>query len=132
MRGASTPTVERVSATALTFPTTDRPEQDGTLTWSSTTVVLVDAFGGGHYADGGDVLGAYSAGATASLVEEHLAPAVVGSSVLDVRRSTTAMELAVRNLGPGGLAAHARSAVDVAQGLGARWTPQRHNIGQAA
>ncbi|MCB1555269.1 MAG: FAD-dependent oxidoreductase [Xanthomonadales bacterium] len=25
-----------------------------------------------------------------------------------------------------------RSAVDVAQGLGARWTPQRHNIGQAA
>ncbi|MEZ5177322.1 MAG: enolase C-terminal domain-like protein [Acidimicrobiales bacterium] len=102
--------MERVSATALTFPTTDRPEQDGTLTWSSTTVVLVDAFGGGHHGLGWT----YSAGATASLVEEHLAPAVVGSSVLDVRRSATAMELAVRNLGPGGLAAHARSAVDVA------------------
>lgn len=110
MSGTSTATIDSVSASSVSFPTTDPVEQDGTLTWSSTTVVLVRASGGGSTGLGWT----YSARATATLVDDVLAPAVVGLPVADTRRAATTMELAARNLGPGGLAAHARSAVDVA------------------
>ncbi len=102
--------IEAVQATAYTFATTDDPEQDGTYTWSDTTAVVVSA-------RSGDVTGlgwTYSAPAVASFIEATLAPAVVGLATADVGRANTSMELATRNLGPGGLACHARSAVDLA------------------
>ena len=106
----TTPTVEAVDATAFTFPTTDDPEQDGTFTWSETTAVVVEARSG----DATGLGWTYSAPAVADLIEGALTPAVVGLATADVGRANTMMELATRNLGPGGLACHARSAVDLA------------------
>lgn len=110
MSGSAAPTVDTVSACSLTLPTSDDPEQDGTLTWTSTGIVLVEVRGAGLTGIGWS----YTAPAVADLVERTLAPAVVGTAVTDVRRANTAMLVTTRNLGPGGLAAHARSAVDVA------------------
>lgn len=103
-------TIEAVTATAFTVPTTDDPEQDGTFTWSRTTAVVVEARSAGSTGVGWT----YSAPPVADLVESVLAPAVVGLATADVGRANTTMELATRNLGPGGLAGHARSAVDLA------------------
>lgn len=107
---AASPTVDAVRATAFTVDTTDDPEQDGTLTWDDTTMVAVEVDGGGRTGTGWT----YAAPAVASLVTDVLAPAVCGMPVTDVRRAATEMMVATRNLGPGGLAAYARSAVDVA------------------
>lgn len=90
---------------------TDRPEADGTITWDSTTMVLVVA-----RADSGTTgLGfSYASSAAASIVGEVLAPAVSGYPVDDVGASWTAMVKAVRNVGRPGVASTAISAVDVA------------------
>ena len=40
------PTVERLEVAAYTIPT-DQPESDGTLSWDSTTLVLVSAHAAG-------------------------------------------------------------------------------------
>ncbi len=104
------PTIEAIETTAYTFATTDDPEQDGTLTWADTTAVVVSARSGGATGLGWT----YSSPVVADFVESKLAPAVVGLATADVGRANTAMELATRNLGPGGLAGHARSAVDLA------------------
>jgi pyruvate dehydrogenase (quinone) len=42
----SIPTIESVTASAYTIPT-DEPESDGTLAWTSGTLVLVEAMGAG-------------------------------------------------------------------------------------
>lgn len=40
-----TPTIDNLTARAYTVPT-DVPEADGTLSWNSTTLVLVQAYSG--------------------------------------------------------------------------------------
>ncbi len=102
--------VESVTAAAYVVPTDDDPEQDGTFTWSKTTAVVVQASGAGHTGLGWT----YSAAAVAGVVEDMLAPVVVGTAVADVERSAVQMGLACRNVGPGGIAMHAVSAVDLA------------------
>ena len=44
MNGA---TVESLEVSAYTVPT-DAPESDGTLSWDSTTMIVVEATGGGE------------------------------------------------------------------------------------
>ena len=44
--------IERVEVSAFTIPT-DFPESDGTITWDSTTLVLVEAAAGGEHERGG-------------------------------------------------------------------------------
>ncbi len=100
--------VEAVTASAYTVPT-DAPEGDGTLTWSSTTLVLVEVRAGGRTGIGWT----YGPAACAALVDEKLAGVVTGSEV-DPRRSFHAMVAAVRNVGRPGVASMAISAVDVA------------------
>ena len=102
-------TVTAVRASAYTVPT-DAPEADGTYSWDSTTLVLVEVDGGGMTGLGWT----YAPAAAAALVEDLLAPAVRNIDVLDVPAAAAAMAKAVRNPGRTGLVSYAVSAVDCA------------------
>ena len=102
-------TVEYVVASAYTVPL-DEPESDGTLSWDSTTLVLVEAA-----AEGVTGIGwTYGAAAAARVVDDLLAPVVAGCGALDVEAAAASMRAALRNAGDPGLGAMAVSAVDVA------------------
>ncbi|MGA7807575.1 enolase C-terminal domain-like protein [Bradyrhizobium sp.] len=101
--------IEAVRAQAFTIPT-DKPEADGTISWDSTTLVLVEIRGGGKVGLGYT----YASGAIVKLISGKLAEAVHGGDVFDPPAAWTAMQRAVRNLGREGLAATAISAVDSA------------------
>ncbi len=101
--------VEGLAVSVYEIPT-DQPEADGTIAWSTTTLVLVQATGGGVTG-----LGYSYAGAGAKqVIDGPLATAVVGQSVLDVPGAWEAMVRAIRNLGRPGLVSCAISAVDTA------------------
>jgi L-alanine-DL-glutamate epimerase-like enolase superfamily enzyme len=101
--------IEDVTAAVYEIPT-DRPEADGTLAWSATTLVTAHATGGGRTGTGYT----YAHGACQPLIVGPLAGAVIGTGVLDTGRAAAAMVRAVRNLGRPGLASCAISAVDAA------------------
>src|SRR5919201_5391868 len=101
--------VERISVSAYEIPT-DQPESDGTLAWDSTTLVLVEAAGGGRTGLGFT----YADAAAAKLIESKLAGAVRGCDALWPQAAWASMQAAVRNLGQQALSAMAISAVDVA------------------
>lgn len=100
--------IDRVDVSAFRVPT-DGPESDGTLAWDETTLVLVEASGGGRTGIGYT----YAARSTATLIHEKLAPLVQGQP-LSVPALWRLMLHEVRNLGHIGLSAMAVSAVDVA------------------
>ncbi|HEY6959270.1 MAG TPA: enolase C-terminal domain-like protein [Candidatus Limnocylindria bacterium] len=100
-------TVERIAVHAYRVPT-DRPESDGTFEWTSTTCVLVHAFGAGEWGIGYT----YADLATATLIRDTLAEVVVGCDVFAPQAAWRAMVHAVRNLGRPGIASMAISAVD--------------------
>jgi L-alanine-DL-glutamate epimerase-like enolase superfamily enzyme len=106
---ADGPAIEDVAASAYVIPT-DAPEADGTLAWDQTTMVLVTARAGGEVGIGWT----YAAAAARAVVADVLASVVVGRSALDVAGTAEAMARAVRNIGRGGIAATAISAVDIA------------------
>ncbi|MEU8958068.1 enolase C-terminal domain-like protein [Streptomyces sp. NPDC048518] len=108
-RSEADPSVDGVDVSVYTVPT-DAPEGDGTLTWSSTTLVLVRARSGETEGIGYT----YGAPATARVVSDQLAPVVTGRCVWDVSGANEAMHRALRNAGRPGVAAGALSAVDVA------------------
>ena len=101
--------VERLDVSAQTIPT-DGAESDGTLEWDSTTIVLVEAHGGGQTGIGWT----YGDAAAGSLIESKLADAVAGRDAMDVQGAWAAMTRAIRNDGRPGIASMAISAVDVA------------------
>jgi L-alanine-DL-glutamate epimerase-like enolase superfamily enzyme len=111
-RGRSQPSpvvIERVRAFPVTFPT-DEPEQDGTISWDSTTIVLVEV-----EADGIVGVGyTYGDPVTAELIRSKLAGPVCGSDAMAVAGIWRSLQHAVRNIGRPGLCAHAISAVDIA------------------
>jgi L-alanine-DL-glutamate epimerase-like enolase superfamily enzyme len=102
--------VEKISSTAVrvyTIPT-DAPEADGTFSWNSTTMVLVELVVGETRGIGYT----YADTATAK-VAEHLLKEIISSA--DPFRHPalwTKMQMAVRNLGNRGIAAMAISAID--------------------
>lgn len=102
--------IDHVDLSVYRIPT-DRPEQDGTYAWDSTTVVLVEPV-----TDSGlRGLGySYADQATATLVRETLIPVVCGRDVQDVGGSWAAMVRAIRNLGRPGIASMAIAALDIA------------------
>ena len=102
-------TVRSVDAAAYTVPT-EQPEADGTLAWSSTTLVVVEARAAGVVGTGWT----YAPAAAAAVVRDLLAPVVAGRTVMDLGAAWTAMLDAVRNAGRRGLVGYAVSAVDVA------------------
>jgi L-alanine-DL-glutamate epimerase-like enolase superfamily enzyme len=101
--------VEKVEARAFTVPT-DRPESDGTLEWSSTTIVVVELEAGGARGLGYT----YSHAAAAAVIDSVLAPLVIGTDPIASPRVWAEMRRAVRNIGGQGIAAMAISAVDIA------------------
>ena len=101
--------VERVEVAAFTVPT-DRPESDGTLEWDGTTLVVVELEAGGVEGVGY----AYGDAAAAGIVARRLRACVDGRDAMDVPGAWQAMRADVRNIGVGGVAATAISAVDVA------------------
>lgn len=109
--GAAAPAVAvtALHAAAYTIPT-EVPEADGTLAWDHTTLVVVRA-------DCGQLTGTgwtYGHAACIDVITETLATHVVGHDALDVGAAFDAMTKAVRNVGRGGIAGQALSAVDVA------------------
>jgi L-alanine-DL-glutamate epimerase-like enolase superfamily enzyme len=103
------PTVEAVAVSVYEVPT-DQPEADGTLQWSSTTVVVVEVRAGGHSGLGWTYAGAGSA----TVINEKLTDVCIGSAPVDVPAMNERMARACRNLGRAGLVACAISAVDIA------------------
>jgi L-alanine-DL-glutamate epimerase-like enolase superfamily enzyme len=103
------PAIEDVATRVYVVPT-DAPEADGTLAWDETTLVLVTAKAGGEVGMGWT----YAAAAARAVVADVLAGVVVGRNALDVVGAAEAMARAVRNIGRGGIAATAISAVDIA------------------
>src|SRR6188768_910804 len=101
--------VEDLRATAYTIPT-DQPESDGTLEWDSTTIVVVEAEGGGRQGLGYT----YGHSSIAAAIGSKLAPLVIGLDALAPPAAWAAMQREVRNLGRQGLFAMAISAVDIA------------------
>jgi L-alanine-DL-glutamate epimerase-like enolase superfamily enzyme len=105
----SGPGIDRLEVRACTVPT-DAPESDGTLAWSTTTVVFVEL-----KAEGVTGLGwSYCPAAAAALIEGNLAELIRGRPAFDTGAAFAAMRSAVRNAGSRGIAAAAISAVDVA------------------
>src|SRR4051794_2365604 len=101
--------LDGLDVAVYTVPT-DRPEADGTMRWSSTTMVTVHARAGGQVGFGWT----YAAGAAAGVVREILADVVRGRAALDVPAAWSAMQRQLRNVGRPGIASCALSAVDVA------------------
>jgi L-alanine-DL-glutamate epimerase-like enolase superfamily enzyme len=94
-------------ASAFKVPT-DAPESDGTLEWDSTTLVLVEIEAGGKRGIGYS----YADDATATLINSLLAKVVERRDAMDIPGAWAAMLTSIRNLGRGGIAAMAVSAVD--------------------
>jgi len=101
--------ITQLDISAYTIPT-DVPEADGTLEWSSTTVVLVEVFAGDRMGIGftyGDL-------AAAGVIDRVLSPIVLGHDAMAVESAWIAMLRSVRDLGRPGIASHAIAAVDIA------------------
>jgi len=109
MPGSSTPQVDEIEVTTYKIPT-DAPESDGTLSWDSTTFVVVRARSGGTTGIGYT----YAGTSVATVIQEKLSGTVEGSDALTPQASWAAMQHAVRNLGKPGVVAEAISAVDIA------------------
>jgi L-alanine-DL-glutamate epimerase-like enolase superfamily enzyme len=101
--------IERLAASAYVVPT-DAPESDGTLSWDSTTIVLVEITAGGLTGMGYT----YADQSAAAFAAGPLARAITGTDALDIPAAWTEMTIALRNNGRPGLASAALSAADVA------------------
>jgi L-alanine-DL-glutamate epimerase-like enolase superfamily enzyme len=101
--------IDSVRAQAFEIPT-DKPEADGTISWNSTTLVLVQISGGGKTGIGYT----YSGASILELISGKFAAAIEGFDAFNPQAAWLVMQRAVRNLGREGLAATAISAVDAA------------------
>src|ERR671925_2334842 len=101
--------VEKIEVSAYTVPS-DSPESDGTLEWDSTTMILVEALGGGRRGLG-YTYGDFSVG---TLIESKLASLVEGRDAMNAQASWAAMQRTLRNVGTPGVGSMAVAAVDAA------------------
>jgi len=101
--------IDTVSVDAYTIPT-DRPESDGTLEWSATTLVVVHVSAGGVRGFGYT----YADRAAATLIAGKLAPLLQRQDAHDIPARWSDMARELRNVGVPGLGAMAMSALDTA------------------
>ena len=101
--------IDAIDVSHYTIPT-DFPESDGTLKWNKTTLVLVEASGGGKHGIGYT----YADAPTASVVHDLLAKIVCGMDAMSPPAAYEAMWHRIRNLGRPGICSMAISAVDCA------------------
>src|SRR5918992_2946977 len=100
-------TIDSVDVSVYEFPL-EEPESDGTLTWDSTTMVVVEVAAG----DARGLGYTYGSAACATVIREKLADVVEGTDPMGATRTWSAMQRAVRNVGRPGVVSHAMSAVD--------------------
>ncbi|MGH9615761.1 MAG: enolase C-terminal domain-like protein, partial [Acidobacteriaceae bacterium] len=101
--------ISSTSVRVYTVPT-DAPEADGTISWNSTTMVLVELAAGKTKG-----IGYTYADPSTAKVAEHLLKTIVHSANPFHHSSLwMRMQRSVRNLGNRGIAAMAISAIDVA------------------
>lgn len=98
-----------VEARAYQIPT-DGPEADGTLSWNSTTLVLVEVSGGGKQGVGYT----YAHACIVPLIRDTLGKVIEGHDAFDIPAAYWSMQRLIRNLGRSGLVMMAISAVDAA------------------
>lgn len=103
------PRIDRLDVSAYRVAT-DGAESDGTLEWDATTLVLVEAAGGGERGIGWS----YTDVAAAHLAASVLRRQVVGCDALSLPAMWEKMVRACRNLGRPGIVSCAVAAVDVA------------------
>jgi L-alanine-DL-glutamate epimerase-like enolase superfamily enzyme len=103
------PEVKTVDVSVYDIPN-DQPEADGTLAWSSTTMVVAEVGAGAERGLGWT----YAGSASATVINETLAGICIGADTLDVVGVNEKMARACRNLGRPGVVASAISAVDIA------------------
>lgn len=107
---AQAPAIDGLDVSVYTVPT-DQPEADGTLTWDTTTLVLVEA----RATDGTTGIGySYVHASAARVIEDILVDRVKGIEATAVYQAQRNMVRAVRNLGRPGICACAISAADIA------------------
>ena len=99
--------LQKLEVSAYTIPT-ESPEADGTIDWSSTTLVLVELTS----ADSTGLGYTYADPTAARLIESKLFPQIRDLDPFDIPRAHAEMVRSVRNLGRPGIAAMAISAVD--------------------
>jgi L-alanine-DL-glutamate epimerase-like enolase superfamily enzyme len=102
--------IDAVHARAYKIPTEDPEESDGSLKWTSTTLVFVEVHAGEHLGIGYT----YADASAATLVEGLLRDALVEKDALETAERYAEMFAKVRNNGPEGIAAMAVSALDIA------------------
>src|SRR6266498_1814964 len=90
--------IERIDTSSYRVPT-DFPESDGTLQWTSTTLVLVRASAGNRTGFGYT----YADTATATLIHDLLAGVVEGGDAMAITANWNAMVRRTRNLGRPGI-----------------------------
>ena len=101
--------VSALDARAFEIPL-ETPESDGTARWASTVMIVVEA----HAGDETGVGYTYGSRACRSVVDELLAPVVVGRDAFAVAVAWEGMVAACRNAGSVGVASMAIAAVDLA------------------
>lgn len=106
---AGGPPIDAVAAAAYTVPL-ERPESDGTLCWTATTLVIATVRAGDRVGTGYT----YAAPAVVPLVEETLAGVLRGRDPMAVGAAWAAMCHTVRNLGRRGPVSAAIAALDIA------------------
>lgn len=105
----TSPQIDRIAVRVLCIPT-DAPEADGTIAWTHTTMVLVEASAGGKRGIGYT----YASAAAAVVIDRTLRTVIEGHEAFDIAGCWSAMVRAVRNMGWRGVCANAISAVDIA------------------
>jgi L-alanine-DL-glutamate epimerase-like enolase superfamily enzyme len=101
--------ITEASVSVFTVPT-NGPESDGTLEWTSTTIVIAEV-------KAGRVSGlgyTYGDKSIAAFIHDLLFPLLRGRDAMDVAASWVAMTRAIRNQGRPGIASMAIAAVDAA------------------
>lgn len=101
--------LERIDVETYRVPT-DAPESDGTLEWDHTDVIMVHVHAGGAVGLGWT----YAARASAELIQQILAPALLDSPPLAIEGAWATMHRRLRNAGIPGAGAMAIAAVDIA------------------
>jgi L-alanine-DL-glutamate epimerase-like enolase superfamily enzyme len=103
----SNPKIERIHVSVYTVPT-ERPESDGTFQWDKTSLVLVELLAGGKTGLGYS----YADKATAELINESLAPKLIGQDALATGSAWRTVVDQIRNLGRPGISSMAIAAID--------------------
>ncbi|HWJ27554.1 MAG TPA: enolase C-terminal domain-like protein [Flavisolibacter sp.] len=99
--------IEEVQVSAYLIPT-DAPEADGTINWSSTTLVLVELTAGGQVV----ICYTYGNAVIAEFIYKDLKKLIQGADALHNNRITNDLIRHIRNEGTCGIAMMAVSAVD--------------------